>query len=276
MNVLVTGASSGFGRAIAQQFGGKGHKVIALARRKEQLESLAQEIPHCIALPCDICDKDSLRQAIESLPQNFKEIDVLVNNAGLALGLTSADKCDFEDWERMIEVNVKALAFITRLILPQMVERKSGHIITIGSIAGSYPYPGGNVYGASKAFVRQFALGLRADLSGTNVRVSDIEPGLAGGSEFSLVRFKGDKSKADALYQGANALTPQDIAQAVYWVATLPKHINVNTLEIMPTSQSFSALNVHKEQQRFCFCNGIFKTRLTLQIAVKAQKNTRA
>lgn len=246
MNVLVTGASSGFGRAIAQEFGSKGHKVIALARRKEQLESLAQEIPHCITLPCDICDKDSLRQAIESLPQDFKEIDVLVNNAGLALGLTSADKCDFEDWERMIEVNVKALAFITRLILPQMVARKSGHIITIGSIAGSYPYPGGNVYGASKAFVRQFALGLRADLSGTNVRVSDIEPGLAGGSEFSLVRFKGDKSKADALYQGANALTPQDIAQAVYWVATLPKHINVNTLEIMPTSQSFSALNVHK------------------------------
>lgn len=247
MNILVTGASSGFGRAIAQEFGSKGHKVIALARRKERLESLIQEIPHCIALPCDICDKSSLQEAIESLPQDFKEIDVLVNNAGLALGLASANQCDFKDWERMIEVNIKALAFITHLILPQMVERKRGHIIMIGSIAGLYPYPGGNVYGASKAFVRQFALGLRADLSGTNVRVSDIEPGLARGSEFSLVRFKGDKDRADALYQGANALTPQDIAKAVYWVATLPQHININTLEIMPTSQSFSALNVYKE-----------------------------
>lgn len=247
MNILITGASSGFGRAIAEEFGTKGHKVIALARRKEALESLARKIPHCISLPCDICDRISLQKAIESLPQEFKTIDVLVNNAGLALGLESADKCNFEDWERMIEVNIKALTYLTRLILPQMVERKSGHIITIGSIAGRYPYPGGNVYGASKAFVRQFALGLRADLSGTNVRVSDIEPGLAGGSEFSLVRFKGDKQKADALYKGANALTPQDIAQAVYWVATLPQHINVNTLEIMPTSQSFAALNVYKE-----------------------------
>lgn len=247
MNILVTGASSGFGRAIAQKFGNKGHKVIALARRKEKLESLSREIPYCLVLPCDICDKSSLQQAIESLPQEFKEIDVLVNNAGLALGLTSADKCNFADWERMIEVNIKALTFITHLILPQMVVRKRGHIITIGSIAGRYPYPGGNVYGASKAFVRQFALGLRADLSGTNVRVTDIEPGLAGGSEFSLVRFKGDKDKADALYQGANALTPQDIAEAVYWVATLPQHININTLEMMPTSQSFSALNVYKE-----------------------------
>ncbi len=246
MNILVTGASSGFGYAIAQEFGKKGHKVIALARRKERLELLAEEIPHCIVLPCDICDRISLKQAIESLPKDFKEIDVLVHNAGLALGLESADKCDFEDWERMIEVNIKALTYLTHLILPQMAKRKSGHIITIGSIAGRYPYPGGNVYGASKAFVRQFVLGLRADLSGTNVRVSDIEPGLAEGSEFSLVRFKGDKQKVDALYKGANALTPQDIAQAVYWVATLPSHININTLEMMPTSQSFSALNVYK------------------------------
>lgn len=247
MNLLVTGASSGFGRAIAKEFGSKGHKVIAIARRKEHLESLQSEIPHCTIVPCDICDKVALKNAIESLPKDFKEIDVLVHNAGLALGISSAQNCDFDDWERMIETNIKALTYLTHLILPQMVERKSGHIITIGSIAGRYPYPGGNVYGASKAFVRQFVLGLRSDLSGTNVRVSDIEPGLAGGSEFSLVRFKGDKQKADALYKGANALTPQDIAQAVYWVATLPPHININTLEMMPTSQSFSALNVHRE-----------------------------
>ena len=180
------------------------------------------------------------------MPEDFKNIDVLVNNAGLALGINPAQECDFSDWEQMINTNIKALSHITHLLLPQMVERKSGHIITIGSIAGRYPYPGGNVYGATKAFVRQFALGLRADLAGSNVRVSDIEPGLAE-SEFSLVRFKGNSDKANALYENSNALQPQDIAEAVYWVATLPKHININTLEMMPTSQSFSALNVHRD-----------------------------
>lgn len=246
MVVLVTGASVGFGREIAKIFGKNGHKVIALARRKEKLESLQKEIENCVILPCDICDKDAVRAGLESLPQDYKEIDVLVNNAGLALGLARASECDFEDWERMIEVNIKALAYITRLVLPQMVERKSGHIITLGSIAGRYPYPGGNVYGASKAFVRQFALNLRADLAGTNVRVSDIEPGLASDSEFSLVRFKGDSKKVEELYKDSNALKPEDIAEAVYWVATLPKHVNINTLEMMPTSQSFAALNVYK------------------------------
>lgn len=246
MIVLVTGASSGFGYAIAKKFGANNHKVIALARRKSRLESLAKEIPHCAILPCDICDKTALKESLDSLPDDFKKIDVLVNNAGLALGINPAQECDFSDWEQMINTNIKALSHITHLLLPQMVERKSGHIITIGSIAGRYPYPGGNVYGATKAFVRQFALGLRADLAGSNVRVSDIEPGLAE-SEFSLVRFKGNSDKANALYKNSNALQPQDIAEAVYWVATLPKHININTLEMMPTSQSFSALNVHRD-----------------------------
>nr|WP_236033155.1 SDR family oxidoreductase [Helicobacter turcicus] len=245
MVVLVTGASSGFGRAIAKKFGENAHKVIALARRKDKLESLQKEIPQCEILSCDVCDKEGLKQSLETLPKDFKTIDILVNNAGLALGIEPAQMCDFNDWERMIEVNITALSYLTHLVLPQMVERKNGHIITLGSIAGKYPYPGGNVYGATKAFVRQFALGLRADLAGTNVRVSDIEPGLAE-SEFSLVRFKGDKERANALYQGSNALQPQDIAEAVYWVATLPKHININTLEMMPTSQSFSALRVSK------------------------------
>lgn len=246
MIVLVTGASSGFGRAIAKKFGENGHKVIALARRKERLQSLQKEIPYCEILPCDICDKKAVKQALEVLPQDFKSIDILVNNAGLALGIEPAQMCDFKDWERMISVNITALSYLTHLVLPQMVERKSGHIITLGSIAGKYPYPGGNVYGATKAFVKQFALGLRADLAGTNVRVSDIQPGLAE-SEFSLVRFKGDKKRANALYEGSNALQPQDIAEAVYWVATLPKHININALEMMPTSQSFNTLAVHKE-----------------------------
>lgn len=246
MVVCITGASSGFGLATARKFGKNHHKVIAIARRKERLESLQKEIPHCIILPCDICDKHSLKQAIDTLPQDFQTIDVLVNNAGLALGINPAHLCDFNDWQQMINVNITALSYLTYLILPQMVERKNGHIITLGSIAGRYPYPGGNVYGATKAFVRQFVLGLRADLAGTHVRVTDIEPGLAQ-SEFSLVRFKGDKKRADALYQGANALKPQDIAEAIYWVATLPKHVNVNTLEIMPTSQSFNPLAISKE-----------------------------
>ncbi len=246
MVVLVTGASVGFGREIAKIFGKNGHKAIALARRKEKLELLQKEIQNCVILSCDICDRKSVKQGLESLPQDYKEIDVLVNNAGLALGLARASECDFADWEQMIEVNIKALAYITHLVLPQMVERKSGHIITLGSIAGRYPYPGGNVYGASKAFVRQFALNLRADLAGTNVRVRDIEPGLTSDSEFSLVRFKGDTKQVEELYRDSNALKPEDIAEAVYWVATLPKHVNINTLEMMPTSQSFAALNVYK------------------------------
>lgn len=212
MIALITGASSGFGCAIAKKFGENGHKVIALARRKERLESLQKEIPHCEILPCDICDKKAVKDALETLPQDFKNINVLVNNAGLALGIEPAQVCDFRDWERMIAVNITALSYLTHLILPQMVQRKSGHIITLGSIAGKYPYPGGNVYGATKAFVGQFALGLRADLAGTNVRVSDIQPGLAE-SEFSLVRFKGDKERANALYEGSNALQPLKILQ---------------------------------------------------------------
>ena len=176
MVVLVTGASAGFGREIAKIFAKNGHKIIALARRKERLEELQKEIGECVILPCDICNKAKVKAHLESLPQDYREIDVLVNNAGLALGMAGASECDFADWEQMIEVNIKALAYITHLVLPQMVKRKSGHIITLGSIAGRWPYPGGNVYGASKAFVRQFALNLRADLAGTNVRVSDNVP----------------------------------------------------------------------------------------------------
>ena len=247
MVVFITGASAGFGRAIAKRFAQEGHRIIALARRKERLESLQKEIKECFIIPCDICDREGLEYHLSSLPKDYQNIDILVNNAGLALGLESADKCDFADWVQMIEVNIKALTSITHLILPQMVKRRSGHIITLGSIAGTYPYPGGNVYGASKAFVRQFVLNLRADLAGTCVRVTDIEPGLARDSEFSLVRFKGDMQKVESLYKDSNALKPEDIAEAIYWVTTLPKHININTLELMPTSQSFAALNVWRE-----------------------------
>ncbi|WP_104721521.1 SDR family NAD(P)-dependent oxidoreductase [Helicobacter mesocricetorum] len=247
MVVFITGASAGFGRAIAKRFAQDGHKIIALARRKERLESLQEEIQECFIIPCDVCDRKGLEHHLAFLPQDYQNIDVLVNNAGLALGLEGADKCDFADWVQMIEVNIKALTSVTHLVLPQMVERRSGHIVTLGSIAGKYPYPGGNVYGASKAFVRQFALNLRADLAGTCVRVTDIQPGLSSDSEFSLVRFKGDVQKVESLYKNSNALKPEDIAEAVYWVTTLPKHININTLELMPTSQSFAPLNVWRE-----------------------------
>ena len=173
-----------------------------------------------------------------------------MNNAGKALGLSSADKADVCDWEEMVEVNILALIKLTHLLLPQMVAQGYGHIINIGSIAGSYPYPGGNVYGASKAFVRQFSLNLRADLYDKNIRVTDIEPGLCGGSEFSQVRFKGDEAKAKSVYEGTTPLMPEDIAQSVLWVASLPQHININTLEIMPTIQAPAALNVYKNTNK--------------------------
>ena len=250
MVILITGASVGFGAASARKFVANGHKVILLARRLEKLEALQKELggeENAQIIACDVCDTARIESALANLAQDFKQIDVLLNNAGLALGLQSADEANIADWEEMIQTNVLALVRLTRLLLPQMVARKKGHIINIGSIAGRYPYPGGNVYGATKAFVRQFSLNLRADLYDKHIRVSNIEPGLSGGSEFSLVRFKGDEKLANAVYEGTNPLLPEDIAEAIFWVATLPSHINVNTIELMPTIQAPAALNVHKQ-----------------------------
>lgn len=250
MVILITGASVGFGAASARKFVANGHKVILLARRLEKLEALQKELggeENAQIIACDVCDTVRIESALANLAQDFKQIDVLLNNAGLALGLQSADEANIADWEEMIQTNVLALVRLTRLLLPQMVARKKGHIINIGSIAGRYPYPGGNVYGATKAFVRQFSLNLRADLYDKHIRVSNIEPGLSGGSEFSLVRFKGDEKLANAVYEGTKPLLPEDIAEAIFWVATLPSHINVNTIELMPTIQAPAALNVHKQ-----------------------------
>lgn len=245
MNIFVTGVSAGFGAAIARRFIKEGHNVIGAARRVERLNELKRDLgDNFFPLELDIRERDHVLGALNRLPEKFKEIDVLVNNAGLALGLESAYNADFEDWLTMINTNVIALASVTHAILPGMVERKRGHIINLGSIAGTYPYPGGNVYGATKAFVKQFSLNLRADLAGKKVRVTDVEPGLCGTTEFSQVRFKGDSEKARKLYDGTNPLTSDDIAETVYWIATLPAHMNVNRIELMPTSQSFSALNV--------------------------------
>lgn len=247
MNIFVTGATAGFGEAITRKFINNGHHVIATGRRLERLEKLKDELGDALTiLQLDVRNRAAIQQALEGLPVEKRRIDVLVNNAGLALGLEPAHKANIDDWDTMIDTNAKGLVNMTRAILPDMVERNVGHIINIGSTAANWPYAGGNVYGATKAFVKQFSLGLRADLHGTRVRVSDIEPGLVGGTEFSNVRFKGDNERVGKTYENANALSAVDIAEAVYWVATLPAHVNINTIEMMPVSQSFAPLSVHR------------------------------
>lgn len=247
MIILVTGATAGFGRTIAKRFAADGAKIIAAGRREERLAELRAELGKSVLpLMLDVRDREAVTKAIESLPAGWSEIDVCVNNAGLALGLSGAQEASLDDWDRMVDTNIKGLMYVTRAVLPGMVARNRGHVINIGSTAGEFPYPGGNVYGASKAFVRHFSLNLRADLWGTKVRVTDIEPGLVGGTEFSNVRF-GDDAKAAGVYAGADPLLPEDIAEAVHWVATLPARVNINTLQMMPVGQAFGPLRVHKE-----------------------------
>ena len=242
---LVTGATAGFGNAICRTLLNAGYLVIGTGRRYERLVQLQQEYgQNFLPLAFDIADRNATETALKSLPPEWQAIDLLVNNAGLALGLESADKANLDDWEKMIDTNVKGLVTMTRLVLPQMVARNQGHIINLGSIAGSYAYPGGNVYGGTKAFVKQFSLNLRADLAGTNIRVSNVEPGLCGGTEFSNVRFKGDDARADKLYENVQYVTPQDIANIVLWLNQQPEHININRIEVMPTAQTFAPLNV--------------------------------
>ncbi|MBS7809902.1 SDR family NAD(P)-dependent oxidoreductase [Roseococcus pinisoli] len=247
MIILVTGATAGFGLTIARRFAADGAKIIAAGRREERLEALRAELgENVLPLVLDVRDREAVTSAIASLPAEWAEIDVCVNNAGLALGLSGAQDASLDDWDRMVDTNIKGLMYVTRAVLPGMVARNRGHVINIGSTAGEFPYPGGNVYGASKAFVRHFSLNLRADLWGTKVRVTDIEPGLVGGTEFSNVRF-GDDAKAAGVYAGTDPLLPDDIAEAVHWVATLPPRVNINTLQMMPVGQAFGPLRVHKE-----------------------------
>lgn len=249
MAILITGASAGFGEAMCRSFAAAGYHVVGAARRLDKLQALADELGgRFYALEMDVSKTESVRNALDSLPENFAEIDCLINNAGLALGLDNADKADFGDWETMIQTNIVGLTFLTRQVLPQMVERNQGYIMNLGSIAGTYPYPGGNVYGATKAFVRQFSLNLRADLAGRNIRVTNIEPGLCGGTEFSNVRFKGDDERAAELYKNVAFIRPQDIADTALWLYQRPAHMNVNTIEIMPVAQSFNPLKVTKDE----------------------------
>ena len=247
MIVFVTGITSGFGLAIVRKFHGEGAHVIGTGRKKETLAQLAREFgERFLPLEFDVRDRAAIERSLASLPAKFSAIDVLVNNAGLALGLGPAWQADIEDWENMVDTNVKGLLFCTRLILPGMVERNRGHIVQLGSTAAEFPYPGGHVYGATKAFVHQFSLNLRADLLGTAVRVTDIQAGLCGGTEFSVTRFHGDREKAAAVYQGTQPILPEDIAETVYWVATRPAHVNINTVQVMPVCQAFGPLAVKR------------------------------
>ncbi len=248
MNVLITGASAGFGKALAERLVANGHRVIGCARRLDKLNALAETLGEAfLPVVMDVSDTASIPQIIADLPADFKQIDVLVNNAGLALGTEPANKASLDDWMRMTDTNIKGLMAITHAVLPAMVARDSGYIINVGSIAGSWPYFGGNVYGATKAFVKQFSLNLRADLIGTQVRVTNLEPGNVAGTEFSNVRYHGDDDKAAQVYDGFKTMTGDDIGDILLWLIESPAHINVNRLEVMPVAQTYNGLTIAKQ-----------------------------
>ena len=246
--IFITGATSGFGEACARLFAQNGYKLILTGRRSDRLEKLRRDLAadtHIITQ--DVRDKEAVQNDIANLPEGFKDIDVLVNNAGLALGLGPAHEADLDQWETMVDTNIKGLMYCTRYILPGMVECNQGHIINIGSVAGNWPYPGGNVYGATKAFVKQFSHNLRTDILGTKIRVTNIEPGLAE-TEFSVVRFNGDEEKAAKFYEGTEPLTAENIADIVLWVTTQPTHVNINRIEVMPVCQSCGPFAINREE----------------------------
>lgn len=250
MNVLITGASAGFGKALAERLVAKGHRVIGCARRLDKLNALAETLgENFLPVVMDVSDTDSIPHIIANLPDGFNQIDVLVNNAGLALGTEPAHKASLGDWMRMTDTNVKGLIALTHAVLPAMVDRDSGYIINVGSIAGNWPYFGGNVYGATKAFVKQFSLNLRADLVGTQVRVTNIEPGVVAGTEFSNVRYHGDDDKAAKVYDGFKTMTGEDIGDILLWLIESPAHINVNRLEVMPVAQTYNGLTIAKQDK---------------------------
>jgi len=249
MIAFITGATAGFGAAIARRYVREGHRVVAAGRRRDRLVALQRELgaEKCHIVELDVRDRGAVEAAFGGLPADFRDIDVLVNNAGLALGREPSQAASLDDWDTMIDTNVKGLMYCSRAALTGMVERNRGHVVNIGSVAGMYNYPGGNVYGPTKAFVHHFSLNLRADLLGTAVRVTDVQPGMTSGTEFSRVRFRGDGERAAKVYEGVPAtLTPEDIAEAVFWVTSQPAHVNVNSIEMMPVSQAFNLFNVHR------------------------------
>lgn len=247
--IVITGVTAGFGRATAALFIKEGWNVVGTGRRKQRLDALSAEWgTSFLPLELDMRDRDAVSAALGHLPAPWSEPDVLVNNAGLALGLAPSQEASLDDWETMIDTNIKGMLYATNALLPGMVARNRGHIVNLGSIAGTYPYPGGNVYGGTKAFVKQFSLNLRTDLLGTAVRVTNIEPGLCE-TEFSVVRFKGDQAKADKVYEGTRPIVAEDIAETVRWVTHLPDHVNINRLEVMPVCQASGPLSVVKTEK---------------------------
>tara|TARA_R110002124_G_scaffold77169_8_gene206631 strand:- start:7215 stop:7991 length:777 start_codon:yes stop_codon:yes gene_type:complete len=249
LTVFITGATSGFGQEAARRFVAAGAKVIATGRRIDRLEELQAELgpERCHIAPFDVTDKAAFTKAIDDLPPAFADVNLVVANAGLALGLEPADTVDLEDWDQMVSTNISGLLYTVRLLLPKIIANGGGHIVTLGSIAGDFPYPSGHVYAASKAFVKQFALALRSDVQGKNVRVTNIEPGLAK-TEFSNVRFKGDDQRADDTYRGTQYLTSQDVVEAIFWAATLPAHVNINRIQMMPVTQAFAGFDIRREE----------------------------
>ena len=247
LTVFVTGATSGFGEAVCRRFAQAGARVIATGRRAERLDRLQKSIgKRCHVAVFDVRDRAAVEKAVADLPADFRNVNIAVANAGLALGLQPAHETEMADWEEMVDTNIKGLLYTVRALLPGMVARDEGHVILIGSVAGDYPYPGGNVYGATKAFVKQFALNLRADLLGKNVRVTSIEPGMAE-TEFSLVRFRGDEDKAKTPYKGLQPMSADDIAETIFWSCTLPRHLNINRMQMMPVMQAFSPFAIHRK-----------------------------
>lgn len=239
LTVFVTGATAGFGEAIVRRFAAAGSRVIATGRRRDRLDKLKNEIgANCHVAEMDVQSRLAVDAVVGALPAPFNRVNVVVANAGLALGLEPAHKVNIEDWETMVATNVNGVLYTVRAFLPGMVERDEGHVVLLGSVAGDFPYPGGNVYGASKAFVKQLALNLRSDLLGANVRVTSIEPGMAE-TEFSLVRFRGDAEKASAPYKGLQPMSADDIAECIFWSCTLPRHLNINRMQMMPVTQAF-------------------------------------
>lgn len=246
--VFITGATSGFGEAAARRYVGAGGKVVATGRRKDRLEKLRAELgaENCHVIALDVQDRAAMEQAIAGIPAPFDAINIVLANAGLALGLQPAPEANLDDWQTMIDTNISGLVYTVRLLLPGLIARGGGHVVTLGSVAGEYAYPGGSVYGATKAFVKQFALNLRSDLQGKNVRVTNIEPGLTE-TEFSLVRFKGDEGKAAAPYAKTRAMNAEDIAESIFWATSLPAHVNVNKIELMATTQAIGPFDIYRE-----------------------------
>ena len=248
MIIFITGATSGFGEAMARLFIKEGHTVIATGRRMERLKDLEKELgENLYPLELNVRSKDQVQKAFNDLPEHLKKIDVLVNNAGLAVGSTPIQHSQLEDWETMIETNINGVLYCTHFALETMIKNKKGHIVNLGSVAGEFPYPGGNIYGATKAFVHQLSLNMRADLVANNIRVTNIEPGMCE-TEFSIVRFDGDKEKAKNVYQGMKPLSAHDIAETIYWVISRPAHVNINVISLMPTQQAFSPFLVSRNE----------------------------